>query len=165
MGLQCPLALRMVACLLLLEITTFLRETYQALPKSCRMSNKDRPPAGWDKIYSKDANRRWSMALSSMGHSQTSAQSLQSIAGDKDAGIYIISARGILSSTKKCVCLTSEVCVIAGGQNSERKISFVLHEPDNESEGSSNTTVTAQVSKFWGLISGNDHQKLFTLVV
>jgi hypothetical protein len=27
-----------------------------------------------------EANRRWSMALSSMGHSQTSAQSLQSIA-------------------------------------------------------------------------------------
>ncbi|XP_065337258.1 protein unc-80 homolog isoform X7 [Cloeon dipterum] len=116
MGLQCPLSLRMVACLLLLEITTFLRETYQALPKSSRLSNKDRPPAGWDKLYSKDANRRWSMALSSMGHSQTSAQSLQSIAGDKDNG----------------------------GQNSERKISFVLHEPDNESEGSSNTTVTAQ---------------------
>lgn len=50
------------------------------------------------------------MALSSMGHSQTSAQSLQSI---------------------------------AGGDN-ERKISFVLHEPDNESENSSNTTVTMQ---------------------
>lgn len=28
--------------------------------------------------------------------------------------------------------------------SSERKISFVLHEPDNESEGSSNTTVTLQ---------------------
>lgn len=53
------------------------------------------------------------MALSSMGHSQASAQSLQSIAGD------------------------------AAGQ-AERKISFVLHEPDNESEGSSNTTVTMQ---------------------
>lgn len=50
------------------------------------------------------------MALSSMGHSQTSAQSLQSIAG----------------------------------ADTERKISFVLHEPDNESEGSSNTTVTMQ---------------------
>jgi hypothetical protein len=49
------------------------------------------------------------MALSSMGHSQTSAQSLQSIAGE-----------------------------------GERKISFVLHEPDNESEGSSNTTLTMQ---------------------
>lgn len=57
------------------------------------------------------------MALSSMGHSQASAQSLQSIAGDRDSGVQ-----------------------------AERKISFVLHEPDNESEGSSNTTVTMQVS-------------------
>ncbi|KAG8225919.1 hypothetical protein J437_LFUL005955 [Ladona fulva] len=56
------------------------------------------------------------MALSSMGHSQTSAQSLQSIADrDRDPALQ-----------------------------SERKISFVLHEPDNESEGSSNTTVTIQ---------------------
>lgn len=54
------------------------------------------------------------MALSSMGHSQTSAQSLQSIAGGDP------------------------------GAQTERKISFVLHEPDNESEGSSNTTVTVQ---------------------
>lgn len=53
-----------------------------------------------------------------MGHSQTSAQSLQSIAGG-GAGE-------------------------AGGAQTERKISFVLHEPDNESEGSSNTTVTVQ---------------------
>lgn len=30
------------------------------------------------------------------------------------------------------------------GQTAERKISFVLHEPDNESEGSSNTTLTLQ---------------------
>lgn len=35
-------------------------------------------------------------------------------------------------------------CYFSGLQ-SERKISFVLHEPDNESEGSSNTTVTLQV--------------------
>lgn len=62
------------------------------------------------------------MALSSMGQSQTSAQSLVSIAagglGDGGGG--------------------------GGGAQTERKISFVLHEPDNESEGSSNTTVTVQ---------------------
>lgn len=46
------------------------------------------------------------MALSSMGHSQASAQSLQSIAGPE----------------------------------TERKISFVLHEPENVS-GGSNVTV------------------------
>ncbi|XP_034937651.1 protein unc-80 homolog isoform X5 [Chelonus insularis] len=109
-GSQCPIALRMVACILLLEITAFLRETYQTLPKSSRLSTKERPPP-WERMYSREANRRWSMALSSMGHSQTSAQSLQSIAGDRET---------------------------------ERKISFVLHEPDNESEGSSKSTVTIQ---------------------
>ncbi|XP_017782231.1 PREDICTED: LOW QUALITY PROTEIN: protein unc-80 homolog, partial [Nicrophorus vespilloides] len=112
-GSSCPVALRYIACTLLMEITSFLRETYQTLPKSSRIAGKDRPPP-WEKIYSKEANRRWSMALSSMGHSQASAQSLQSIAGDRESG------------------------------QTERKISFVLHEPDNESEGSSNTTVTIQ---------------------
>ncbi|XP_049820328.1 protein unc-80 homolog isoform X2 [Aethina tumida] len=110
-GSSCPMALRLIACILLHEITAFLRETYQTLPKSSRVTGKERPPP-WEKLYSKEANRRWSMALSSMGHSQTSAQSLQSIAGDRDSA--------------------------------ERKISFVLHEPDNESEGSSNTTITMQ---------------------
>ncbi|XP_056632405.1 protein unc-80 homolog isoform X2 [Diorhabda sublineata] len=113
-GSSCPMALRLIACVLLQEITAFLRETYQTLPKSSRIIEKGKPTA-WDKLYSREANRRWSMALSSMGHSQTSAQSLQSIAGDRDSG-----------------------------QTGERKISFVVHEPDNESEGSSNTTVTLQ---------------------
>lgn len=111
-GSSCPIALRLIACVLLQEITSFLRETYQTLPKSSRITGKEKPPP-WEKLYSREANRRWSMALSSMGHSQASAQSLQSIAGDRDSA--------------------------------ERKISFVLHEPDNESEGSSNTTVTMQV--------------------
>lgn len=82
-GSECPMALRLVACILLLEITAFLRETYQSLPKSSRASTRgDRAPP-WERIYSKEANRRWSMALSSMGHSQTSAQSLQSIVGER----------------------------------------------------------------------------------
>lgn len=110
-GNNCPPALKLVACVLLFEITAFLRETYQTLPKASKMSTKEKPPP-WEKQY-REANRRWSMALSSMGHSQTSAQSLQSIAGGET-------------------------------QPNERKISFVLHEPDNESEGSSNTTLTMQ---------------------
>lgn len=84
-GSSCPLPLRLVACILLHEITSFLRETYQTLPKSSRMVGKERPPH-WEKLYSREANRRWSMALSSMGHSQASAQSLQSIAGDRESG-------------------------------------------------------------------------------
>ncbi|VVC92531.1 unnamed protein product [Leptidea sinapis] len=105
-GADCPRALRMVACVLLFEITAFLRETYQNLPKSCRSSLKERGP--WDRVY-REANRRWSMALSSMGHSQASAQSLQSIAGVE----------------------------------TERKISFVLHEPENVSGGSNVTLADA----------------------
>lgn len=84
-GSSCPMALRLIACVLLQEITSFLRETYQTLPKSSRVMEKGKPTP-WEKLYSRDANRRWSMALSSMGHSQTSAQSLQSIAGDRDCG-------------------------------------------------------------------------------
>jgi protein unc-80 len=126
-GNDCPPALKLVAVLVLLEITAFLRETYQTIPKSTRMSHKEKPiNHPWDHhhhVY-KEANRRWSMALSSMGHSQTSAQSLQSIAGE-----------------------------------GERKISFVLHEPDNESEGSSNTTLTMQGDEN---TAGN---KLFTFLL
>lgn len=78
-GNDCPQALKLVATVLLFEITAFLRETYQTLPKTSKLSTKEKA-APWEKVY-REANRRWSMALSSMGHSQTSAQSLQSIAG------------------------------------------------------------------------------------
>lgn len=112
-GNDCPHALKLIACVLLFEITAFLRDTYITLPKTSKMLHRDRP-APWEKVY-REANRRWSMALSSMGHSQTSAQSLQSIAAGND-----------------------------GAGQTERKISFVLHEPDNESENSSNTTLTKE---------------------
>lgn len=85
-GNDCPYALKLIACVLLYEITSFLRETYQTLPKTSKLSHKDKP-APWDKVY-REANRRWSMALSSMGHSQTSAQSLQSIAGGGERNLY-----------------------------------------------------------------------------
>ncbi|EDW38859.1 GL13705 [Drosophila persimilis] len=112
-GNDCPHSLKLIACVLLFEITAFLRDTYIMLPKTSKLIHRDKP-APWEKVY-REANRRWSMALSSMGHSQTSAQSLQSIAAGND-----------------------------GAGQSERKISFVLHEPDNESENSSNTTLTKE---------------------
>ncbi|CAK9824157.1 Protein unc-80 homolog [Anthophora retusa] len=115
-GSQCPIALRFAACILLLEVTAFLRETYQTLPKLNKLLTKERP-APWERMYSREANRRWSMALSSMGHSQTSAQSLQSIVGDREVA-------------------------------PERKISFVLYESDNMSEGSGKSTVTIQGEDF-----------------
>ncbi|XP_063984989.1 protein unc-80 homolog isoform X3 [Diachasmimorpha longicaudata] len=142
-GSQCPVALRMVACILLLEITAFLRETYQTLPKSSRLSTKDRPPP-WERMYSRDANRRWSMALSSMGHSQTSAQSLQSIAGDRETGELRESIEKGHWNCANPIINHQTSDSIALDFRSERKISFVLHEPDNESEGSSKSTVTIQ---------------------
>ncbi|XP_058983125.1 protein unc-80 homolog isoform X2 [Musca domestica] len=93
-GNDCPHALKLIACVLLFEITAFLRDIYVTLPKTSKLLHKDKP-APWEK---------------------TSAQSLQSIAAGNDA---------------------------TGGQT-ERKISFVLHEPDNESENSSNTTLTKE---------------------
>lgn len=49
LGAECPRALRLIACVLLFEITAFLRESYQNLPKSCRASLKERGP--WDRVY------------------------------------------------------------------------------------------------------------------
>ena len=63
-GSECPYALRMIVCQLLLEITTFLRETYQYLPRS-KVPKRENT---WDK----PASRRWSSALSSPGHSERS---------------------------------------------------------------------------------------------
>lgn len=49
-GNDCPLALKLVACVLLHEITSFLRETYQTLPKASKLSTKEKP-APWEKVY------------------------------------------------------------------------------------------------------------------
>ncbi|KAH8311397.1 hypothetical protein KR044_006087 [Drosophila immigrans] len=130
-GNDCPHALKLIACVLLFEITAFLRDTYITLPKTSKMLHRDRP-APWEKVY-REANRRWSMALSSMGHSQTSAQSLQSIAAGND-----------------------------GAGQTERKISFVLHEPDNESENSSNTTLTKEGEEGNDCLSICDYSNIFS---
>lgn len=49
-GNDCPPALKLVACVLLYEITAFLRETYQTLPKASKASAKEKP-APWEKVY------------------------------------------------------------------------------------------------------------------
>lgn len=78
--------------MLFLEITSYLRETYRSLPKT-RPSNPytSIPIASnaWERERNSHSRegRRWSMALSSMGHSQASAQSLQSISGEKEQGM------------------------------------------------------------------------------
>lgn len=118
---RCPFALQMAACQLLLEITSFMRETFQCLPARggpSRQSTRGErhpgapmaaPPAGFQ---SHNANRRWSMALSTLGVSQTSAHSLISLAEQTQAA-HPMAGVG------------------------ERRISFVLHEADAESDNQS----------------------------
>ncbi|RWS14513.1 protein unc-80-like protein [Dinothrombium tinctorium] len=111
---NCPFALRMAACQLLLEITAFLRETHQYLPtRSSKSSLRAEKPFSNYECKAVIANRRWSMALSSLGFSQNSAHSLMSLADHPHP------------------------------HHGERRISFVLHEADREgSDHSSNTTIT-----------------------
>eukprot|EP00105_Crassostrea_gigas_P024973 XP_011445404.1 PREDICTED: protein unc-80 homolog isoform X2 [Crassostrea gigas] len=63
-GSECPYALKMAACLVLQEITTFLRETFRDLPKAHSVRHV------WDRPTSN--TRRWSSIVSSPGHSQSS---------------------------------------------------------------------------------------------
>lgn len=89
---SCPMVLRMIACMLFLEITSYLRETYRSLPKTRPSNPYTTLPVtsnAWERERQSNSRegRRWSMALSSMGHSQASAQSLQSISGEKEQGI------------------------------------------------------------------------------
>lgn len=89
---SCPMVLRMIACMLFLEITSYLRETYRSLPKTRPSNPYTTLPItsnAWERERQSNSRegRRWSMALSSMGHSQASAQSLQSISGEKEQGI------------------------------------------------------------------------------
>ncbi|KAJ8299881.1 hypothetical protein KUTeg_021400 [Tegillarca granosa] len=64
-GSECPYALKMIACLVLQEITTFLRETFRDLPKS----RSPRRETVWERNMT---SRRWSSIVSSPGHSQSS---------------------------------------------------------------------------------------------
>ena len=91
-GAECPMALKMIAVQVLLEITSFLRETYPNLPKSSRMSVRGDRPSGWGpsgNLSGKtgDYGRRLSTAAS-LGYSHASAQSLQSVVEGQQAGLY-----------------------------------------------------------------------------
>jgi len=114
-GNECPFALKLVACQLLYEITAFLRETHQYLPtRTSRSSIRDRGSTFEPRTFT--ANRRWSMALSSLGFSNTSAHSLMSLANIGGGAFDGVSHLQNLS---------------------ERRISFVLHEADGEEESNS----------------------------
>ena len=93
-GSDCPYALKLVACHLLLEITAFLRETFQHMPRSraSRQSGVAGAPGGlgdapaWCADRQQvpaaattspagaggSSSRRWSSVLGSPGHSERS---------------------------------------------------------------------------------------------
>lgn len=123
--MSCPLPLKLIACQLLHEITTFLRETHQYLPsKSSRRSSlvarerlssvETRPPI--------NTNRRWSMALSNVPPGGAGAHSLISLANISggSTGLHILD---------HCANI-----------HSDRRISFVLHEVDTENDSNSTTS-------------------------
>ncbi|XP_076295580.1 unc80, NALCN channel complex subunit isoform X9 [Lasioglossum baleicum] len=129
-GSQCPVALRLVACILLLEVTAFLRETYQTLPKLNELLTKEHPPP-------RETIRRWSMALSSMGHSQTSAQSLQSIVVAVKRADSIQSKRKVSSLSDRSDTSEPGFCGEISGEESP---GILIDDQPPESPSDSNET-------------------------
>ena len=77
-GSDCPYSLKLIACQLLLEITSFLRETYQHMPRSrtSRHSGVGLEASSssyWaDRQPGSSSSRRWSFVLGSPGNSERS---------------------------------------------------------------------------------------------
>uniref|UniRef100_A0A915D4K6 Uncharacterized protein n=1 Tax=Ditylenchus dipsaci TaxID=166011 RepID=A0A915D4K6_9BILA len=66
-GEGCPVALQLMACMLLFQISSFLRETFQLLPRSKVSHKNTSSTTGWEKLMS---HRRWSI-LSNTFNQQT----------------------------------------------------------------------------------------------
>lgn len=116
---DCPNALKIVACQLLFEITTYLRETHQYLLS--KSSSRRTSVATKDNIvtvepilkHPPNTNRRWSMALSNVNYKDNSAHSLISLSNMIGPSVHYLDHSNIPP---------------------ERRISFVLHEADIENE-------------------------------
>ncbi|XP_052063828.1 protein unc-80 homolog [Mytilus californianus] len=112
-GSACPYALKMMACLVLQEITTFLRETFRDLPKG-RSPRRDTP--GPDRSA---ASRRWSSIVSSPIHSQSSESNMADMTH---------SASGV---------------TVGSPGTGDRKISFAVLGEKSDSVHSSTTSLSA----------------------
>uniref|UniRef100_A0A914WE92 Protein unc-80 homolog n=1 Tax=Plectus sambesii TaxID=2011161 RepID=A0A914WE92_9BILA len=76
-GEKCPLALRLIAVFLLQEITAFMRETFQTIPRTRGQIRPGLHP-GWEKLMS---HRRWSILSNTFpAQQQQQSGSVQSIA-------------------------------------------------------------------------------------
>lgn len=134
-GSTCPFALKMAACQLLLEVTTFLRETYRYLPPTIahhQVSGSkmgDKMASIYDVSRAVTANRRWSMALSSLGFGQLPAtlNAISSSATNQGGSSHLRSPA------------TSAI-----PEHPERRISFVLHEMNDENDKNPETPGQSQ---------------------
>ena len=126
---NCPFALKIIACQLLYEITTYLRETHQyLLTQNSRRTSMVNPAIVAAVASAKEKsciepprplamhqNRRWSMALST-GTFNNSAHSLMSLANFPGGPMHVL--EHMLPP-------------------SDRRISFVLHEAEVENDSNS----------------------------
>ncbi|KAG9510770.1 Protein unc-80-like protein, partial [Fragariocoptes setiger] len=160
-GSTSPYALKVAACQLLMEITSFLRETYRYLPpRSARHAASklasggaasDKLNAMYDVSRAVTANRRWSMALSSLGFGQlpgalnaiAAAAAAATGAGTGGSSTATSSGSALLNSpaapekatASATVAATEKPAVDSSGDNvtknqtdSQRRISFVLND-------------------------------------
>lgn len=70
-----PIALQLMACTVLFQITAFLRETFQSLPRSKMAQKNTGSTSGWEKLMS---HRRWSI-LSNTFNQQGSIHSINDL--------------------------------------------------------------------------------------
>ncbi|CAJ0941559.1 unnamed protein product, partial [Mesorhabditis belari] len=81
-GERVPFGLQLVAVMLLLEITSFLREYFRTIPRG--KPGKGGAPSGWDRLLS---HRRWSILSNTFNPQQTG--SISSIADAVPGGIHL----------------------------------------------------------------------------
>lgn len=131
-GNSSPFILKMAACQLLFEVTTFLRETYRYLPPTITRHQASSSKLGekmtsiYDVSRAVTANRRWSMALSSLGFGQLPA----TLSAISTSNASTTGGTGHLRNP-----VTSTIPEVP-----ERRISFVLHETKDENvQGESNS--------------------------
>ena len=128
-GSSCPIALKLVACVLLMEITTFLRETYKNLPKA----NK---PIG-SRFLEPRVSQMWGIGSSMEARPPTRGTG----AMQADHGQNLLSATGNSSAT------TSAVANTGGGRRWSAIAQTVT--PTNQMVGNpTSLAVTSQSSPF-----------------
>lgn len=123
-----PFALKMAACQLLFEVTTFLRETYRYLPPTIPHHQVagsklgDKMTSIYDVSRAVTANRRWSMALSSLGFGQLPT-TLNALSAGGGVGPASGGGSHLRNPTSTAI-----------SEHPERRISFILHETNDENE-------------------------------